>query len=85
LTGKVAHRQSSLDTRTIAPTLELLKWTAKHTLPSGALAEQLNPYTGEPISATQLLWSHAEFVLGVTEYIGKHHELTAYQTSEWRQ
>jgi len=85
LTGKVAHRQSSLDTRTIAPTLELLKWTAKHTLPSGALAEQLNPYTGEPISATQLLWSHAEFVLGVTEYIGKHHELTAYQTSEGRQ
>ena len=69
----------------LSPALELLKWTAKHALPSGALAEQLNPYTGEPISATPLLWSHAEFVLAVTEYIGKHYELTAYQTSERRQ
>ena len=69
----------------LSPALELLKWTAKYALPSGALAEQLNPNTGEPVSATPLLWSHAEFVLAVTEYIAKHHELTAFQANEWRQ
>jgi GH15 family glucan-1,4-alpha-glucosidase len=41
------------------------------------LAEQLDPHSGKPISATPLLWSHAEFVLVVTEYMNKHQELTA--------
>ena len=57
--------------------MKFLKWAAKNALPSGALAEQLDPYSGKPISATPLLWSHAEFVLAVTEYISKHHEITA--------
>ncbi len=57
--------------------LALLQWTAKNMLASGALAEQLNPYTGEPISATPLLWSHAEYVLAITEYLNKYQELSA--------
>ncbi len=61
--------------------MELLKWTSKHALPSGVLGEQLDPYTGTPISATPLLWSHAEFVLAVTEYIGKYHELLAAEST----
>jgi len=61
----------------LAPSLDLLKWTAKHALPSGALAEQLDPYSGYPISATPLLWSHAEFVLAVCDYISKYQEITA--------
>ncbi len=61
--------------REMSPAMELLKWTAKNALPSGALAEQLDPYSGKPISATPLLWSHAEFVLAVTEYLGKYQEL----------
>jgi len=56
--------------------MDFLKWTAKHSLPTGALAEQLDPYSGKPISATPLLWSHAEFILAVTEYINKHQEIT---------
>jgi GH15 family glucan-1,4-alpha-glucosidase len=56
--------------------MDFLKWTVKHSLPTGALAEQLDPYSGKPISATPLLWSHAEFILAVTEYINKHQEIT---------
>ena len=66
---------SSLDE--LAPAMELLKWTAKNSLSSGALAEQLDPYSGKPISATPLLWSHAEYVLAVCEYINKYQEITA--------
>ncbi len=55
--------------------LSLLKWTAKHALPSGVLAEQINPYNGEAISVAPLAWSHAEFVIAVCEYIEKQKEL----------
>ncbi len=50
---------------------EELMWAVKNSLPTGALSEQLNPYTGEPLSVTPLVWSHAEFVLAVLEYIEK--------------
>jgi GH15 family glucan-1,4-alpha-glucosidase len=54
-----------------------LEWTAKNALPSGALAEQIDPYSGKPISATPLLWSHAEYVLAVSEFLSKHQEIVA--------
>ena len=49
--------------------------TAKHALPFGELAEQINPHTGEAISVALLSWSHAEFVIAVCEYIEKQKEL----------
>ncbi len=55
--------------------MALLKWAAKNALPSGAMPEQINPYSGEPVSATPLLWSHAEFVLAVCEYLNKYDEV----------
>jgi len=33
---------------------KILKWVAEHALPSGVLAEQLNPSTGEPLSELSL-------------------------------
>lgn len=57
--------------------LTLLKWTAKHALPSGELAEQINPHTGEAISVAPLVWSHAEFVIAVCEYIEKQKEFSS--------
>jgi GH15 family glucan-1,4-alpha-glucosidase len=57
--------------------IDLLDWAVKHALPSGALPEQLDPCSGAPISATPLLWSHAEYVLAVTEYLSKRQELAA--------
>lgn len=39
-----------------------IDWTAQHTLKSGILSEQVNPSTGEIISVTPLIWSHAELI-----------------------
>jgi GH15 family glucan-1,4-alpha-glucosidase len=46
----------------LADSLEIVKWVTDHALPSGVLAEQINPITGEPISVSPLTWSHAAFV-----------------------
>jgi GH15 family glucan-1,4-alpha-glucosidase len=48
---------------------ELLHWACDHALPSGALAEQVHPYSGAPLSVSPLTWSHAAFVEAVTQYI----------------
>ena len=48
---------------------KLLEWAAERALPSGTMAEQLHPYTGEPLSVSPLTWSHAEYVRTVREYI----------------
>jgi glucoamylase len=46
----------------LAGPLEIMNWVASHALPSGVLAEQINPMTGEPLSVSPLTWSHATFV-----------------------
>lgn len=40
----------------------LLDWSASKALPSGVMAEQVHPESGESISVAPLVWSHAEFV-----------------------
>jgi GH15 family glucan-1,4-alpha-glucosidase len=50
---------------------DLLKWATNRALPSGALSEQLNPNTAEPLSVSPLTWSHAGFIIAVIKYIGK--------------
>ncbi|MBN1346211.1 MAG: glycoside hydrolase family 15 protein [Phycisphaerae bacterium] len=52
----------------VMPTLE---WVARHALPSGILAEQLHPETGEPLSVSPLTWSHAVFVECVIAYLAR--------------
>lgn len=51
--------------------LSLIAWVAKRALPSGVLAEQINPFTGEPLSVSPLAWSQAEFVIAVLQYRDK--------------
>jgi len=51
--------------------LEILEWTAKRALPSGVLAEQVNPETGEAVSVSPLTWSHSTFVATVITYLQK--------------
>jgi GH15 family glucan-1,4-alpha-glucosidase len=46
----------------------LLEWCRTKALPSGVLAEQVHPYTGEPLSVSPLTWSHAAFVSAVQHY-----------------
>jgi GH15 family glucan-1,4-alpha-glucosidase len=51
--------------------LDILMWVATHALPSGVLAEQVHPYTGQPMSVSPLTWSHATFVAAVLEYLDR--------------
>ena len=57
--------------------LELLQWVAAHALPSGTLAEQVHPFTGEPMSVSPLTWSHATFVGSVNAYLDRQAALLA--------
>ncbi len=41
--------------------IEILNWVLKRKSQAGLLAEQYNPYTGEPLSVTPLTWSHSSF------------------------
>lgn len=54
---------------------ETFKWVGKYSLPTGVLSEQLNPYTGDQISAAPLTWSHSEFIVTVMDYLEKLEEL----------
>jgi GH15 family glucan-1,4-alpha-glucosidase len=51
--------------------LKILTWTTKRAQPSGVLAEQVHPTTGEPISVAPLTWSHSTFVATVMNYLQK--------------
>ncbi len=55
--------------------LEILEWTTKRALPSGILAEQINPLNGEHASVSPLTWSHSTFVATVMSYLKKVAEL----------
>jgi GH15 family glucan-1,4-alpha-glucosidase len=49
--------------------LSALDWVADRALPSGVLAEQVDPYTNEPLSVSPLTWSHATFVTALMRYM----------------
>ena len=55
--------------------IEIMEWVADRALSTGILAEQIHPYTGEPISVAPLTWSHASFVLTVLRYLDKLEDL----------
>lgn len=54
---------------------EILKWVVKHASSTGVLPEQLDPNTGNHLSATPLTWSHSEFVSTIINYLEKLEEL----------
>jgi GH15 family glucan-1,4-alpha-glucosidase len=60
--------------------LHWLTWVQEHALPSGVLAEQVNPYTNAPLSVSPLTWSHAEYAGAVRWYAGKYQHLTGRAT-----
>ena len=43
--------------------IDILLWATTHAMTSGVLPEQIDPYTGAPLSVAPLSWSHASFVL----------------------
>lgn len=60
----------------LAYPLELLEWTCRHATRSGVLSEQMQPHTREHLSASPLVWSHAEFVLTAQRYMEKWEEIS---------
>ena len=63
------------DREGLVPALELLGWTVDRALPSGVLAEQVHPLTGEGLSVSPLTWSHSTFVSTVLSYLTKLKQL----------
>jgi GH15 family glucan-1,4-alpha-glucosidase len=55
--------------------IPILEWVASRALPSGVLAEQVHPFTDQPLSVSPLTWSHATFVATVLEYVNKAGEV----------
>jgi glucoamylase len=60
----------------LRPAREILEWVTKYALPSGVLAEQLDPLTGGPASVSPLTWSHSTFVATVQSYLKRLRELS---------
>ena len=71
---KIAKARSFKD---LQEGMDIISWTIRHSQPAGALAEQIDPGTGAPVSVSPLPWSHAEFVIAVHEYLRKHAELAS--------
>lgn len=62
-------------THDLVPALDLLQWTVERALPSGVLAEQVDPATGQEMSVSPLTWSHSTFVAAVHSYLTRAREL----------
>jgi glucoamylase len=62
-------------TEDLKPALDLLVWVAGHALPSGILAEQVDPYIDQPLSVSPLTWSHAAYVSTVLTYLQRRRHL----------
>lgn len=69
----------------LKPALTLLDWTHRRTRPSGVLAEQFDPYSGDPISVSPLTWSHATYVSTCVMYLKKHEQLKALTKAQLKE
>ena len=61
----------------LAEAMSVIKWVVDKALPSGVLAEQLDPLTGAHVSVSPLTWSHSTFVAAVTNYLRKFRSLAS--------
>lgn len=62
--------------------LEIIEWTAKRALPSGVLAEQVNPLNGDHASVSPLTWSHSTFVATTMSYLKKLKEFESNKAAK---
>ena len=69
------HIASARTLEDLQQAVPLLQWARERALPSGILAEQFHPITGQPLSVSPLTWSHAAFIAAVREYIEKYEVL----------
>ncbi len=69
----IAKARSKKD---LEPALDILEWVTATALPSGVLAEQLDPETSEPVSVSPLTWSHSTIIATASNYMQKARQLT---------
>jgi glucoamylase len=74
LIARAAHDEDLAEARSI------IERSVRRALPSGVMAEQIHPYTGEPLSVSPLTWSHASFVNCVLDYVEKARRLNVCRT-----
>lgn len=55
--------------------MDVIQWVVEKALPSGVLAEQLDPLTGAHVSVSPLTWSHSTFIATVMSYLKKFRTL----------
>jgi oligosaccharide amylase len=66
----------------LQPALDMVNWGTMHALPSGVMAEQVHPYTNEPLSVSPLTWSHATLVMAAREYADRLQEILDQQKDQ---
>ena len=74
---RIARAKSEEELREAYKTLQ---WAVERALPSGVMAEQLNPLDGSPMSVSPLTWSHSTFVATVISYLRKLAEFSPCET-----
>jgi GH15 family glucan-1,4-alpha-glucosidase len=62
--------------------LQVLTSVERRTLPSGVLAEQTDPISGEPAGATPLTWTHGTVILTVLDYLEAKRRIDAASSSD---
>ncbi len=60
----------------LEPARKLIGWAASRASDSGMLPEQVNPYTGDHISTSPMIWSHSAFIDSVARYSRKFAEIS---------
>jgi GH15 family glucan-1,4-alpha-glucosidase len=63
--------EKARDENEIQEALKIMTWVADHALPSGILAEQVHPLTGEAVSVSPLTWSHGTFVASTQHILAR--------------
>jgi GH15 family glucan-1,4-alpha-glucosidase len=70
------------NTRDLEPASDLIRWTIRNASEAGLLPEQVHPFTGEPMGAMPLSWSHAALVSTLLKYEAKVKDLTMHSADK---
>lgn len=65
----------SKDRASLREAMDVIEWVVSKALPSGVMAEQIDPLTGSHVSVSPLTWSHSTFVATVLSYLKKYRSL----------
>jgi GH15 family glucan-1,4-alpha-glucosidase len=71
------HARRARTVEDLEPALRYLHWARDRARPSGVMAEQVHPETGDPVSVAPLTWSHAAFVSAAHAIARRRAELSA--------